>query len=245
MADIDQFIEVQSRLPGSVVARVTVTLDVANNRLVLTDNTAGAGAFSVTPLDGSPAASQLGLTAAAAGGTINGTALGAFVAATNLNLVVNAAGNPGIQRGSAARAPMDVLLVGGQAGIFRTFNPVGNPSRLGAYPLLPAARQVDVRLPGNNNDLQFAAQAPGLNLSSLQVRITNRAPAAQDSVAYDAANNVIEFRIPLSGRSANALAAQRGHRQRQRHPQRQRLHRHPLPGRPTTRRPYPPARQQQ
>jgi hypothetical protein len=211
LGDVQGFIEMQSRprdpggeLKATAAKRVTVSLDEANKRLVLTDATAGAGSFTVTALDDSAAAEQLGLTVPAVGGTITGNVLGQAKPATRLDAVANALGGAGVRRGSAARPPVDVLLVGGQAGIYRAFNPVGDPAHLGAYTVLQPALEVRVRFPSKDNDLEFSARVPGLDLSRLQVKVTTRT-ASTDSVTYDPVANRLELFIPSTGRSANAI----------------------------------------
>ncbi|MDB5289164.1 MAG: flagellar hook-associated 2 domain protein [Phycisphaerales bacterium] len=56
-------------------SKLTATLNTANNSINLTDNTGGAGAFSVAALNNSGAAKDLGILATGSGGAIQGTTL--------------------------------------------------------------------------------------------------------------------------------------------------------------------------
>ena len=205
MGDVEHFIEVQSRAAGSTVARVAVTLDLPSQRLVLTDQTAGGNTFGVTALNGSTVAAQLGIASNAAAATLNGGNFGApFTAATTLDQVRNATGPQGITRTFASGRPQDILLVAGQRGVFRAFNPVGDPSQPGLYGTLQPAGQVDVRFAGADNDIQFSAKQAGTDLRTLQVSVRTRT-GGTDSVTYNAVTNTLEFRIPNTGRTANQL----------------------------------------
>ncbi|MGD0464189.1 MAG: flagellin [Tepidisphaeraceae bacterium] len=57
--------------------KITASLATTGSGIVLTDSSGGAGTFSVTPLNASNAAADLGLTVAASGATITGADVGA------------------------------------------------------------------------------------------------------------------------------------------------------------------------
>lgn len=73
-------------------ARLRAEISASGDRLVLTDLTAGAGAFAVTALNGSQAAADLGLTGAASGGTITSRRLLSGLGTTLLSSFQGGAG---------------------------------------------------------------------------------------------------------------------------------------------------------
>jgi flagellar hook-associated protein 2 len=73
-------------------ARLKAEISADGDRLVLSDLTAGAGTFSVTALNGSQAAADLGLSGAASGGTITGRRLLSGLGTTLLSSLNGGAG---------------------------------------------------------------------------------------------------------------------------------------------------------
>jgi flagellar hook-associated protein 2 len=64
---------------------VNIVAKIDHDRLVLTDNTGGAGALTVTNAGGTTTASDLGLTAASAGGVLTGNSITSLSATTSLD----------------------------------------------------------------------------------------------------------------------------------------------------------------
>src|SRR5262249_25567447 len=152
----------------------------------------------------STAAAQLGIAGNGTGATLNGTALGSVAGTTRLDTVVNATGTVGITRGPTAQPPVDILLVGGRNGVFRTFNPLGDPARAGAYGTLQPAGTVNVRFPRADNDLQFTAKQAALDIKDLRVKVSIRS-GATNTVSFDLGTHVLEFKVPAAGLSANDI----------------------------------------
>jgi flagellar hook-associated protein 3 FlgL len=65
--------DVINQINTAAAGKVTASFATTGNGIVLTDNTTGAGTLTVTPLNASTAAADLGLTAPAVGNTITGT----------------------------------------------------------------------------------------------------------------------------------------------------------------------------
>ncbi|MDB5172872.1 MAG: flagellar hook-associated 2 domain protein [Phycisphaerales bacterium] len=77
-------------------SKLTATINAANNSINLTDNTGGAGAFSVAALNSSGAAKDLGILATGSGGAINGSTL---LAGLDSVLVTSLNGGSGLPLG--------------------------------------------------------------------------------------------------------------------------------------------------
>lgn len=96
---------------GSAVA----SLDTADNRIVLTDNSGGGGALTVAASDGAlQAAEDLGLLGASTGNTIQGTRL---IAGLNTTLLRSLNGGRGVTEGD--------LTITNRQGVATTFNTAG------------------------------------------------------------------------------------------------------------------------
>jgi flagellar hook-associated protein 3 FlgL len=65
--------DVLNQINTAAAGKLTASFSTTGNGIVLTDNTTGPGTLTVTPLNGSTAAADLGLTAPAVGNTITGT----------------------------------------------------------------------------------------------------------------------------------------------------------------------------
>jgi flagellar hook-associated protein 2 len=78
-------------------AKLKASINSAGNGIKLTDNSGGGGAFTIAPLNGSTAASDLGLTNAATGNNINGAPL---IAGLDSVLVRSLNGGNGISLGT-------------------------------------------------------------------------------------------------------------------------------------------------
>jgi len=65
--------DVLNQINTAAGAKLTASFSTTGNGIVLTDNTTGAGTLTVTPLNGSTAAADLGLNSPAVGNTITGT----------------------------------------------------------------------------------------------------------------------------------------------------------------------------
>jgi flagellar hook-associated protein 3 FlgL len=65
--------DVINQINTAAAGKVTSSFSTTGNGIVLTDNTAGGATFSLTPLNASSAAADLGLTTAASGNKITGT----------------------------------------------------------------------------------------------------------------------------------------------------------------------------
>jgi flagellar hook-associated protein 2 len=66
---------------------VNVVAKLDGDRLVINDNTGGSGTLSVVNAGGTTTASDLGLTATAAGGTLNGNSITKLTSSSNLDLL--------------------------------------------------------------------------------------------------------------------------------------------------------------
>jgi len=65
--------DVLNQINTASAGKITAGFSTTGNGIVLTDNTTGPGTLTVTPLNGSTAASDLGLSSPAVGNTITGT----------------------------------------------------------------------------------------------------------------------------------------------------------------------------
>ncbi|HAM72036.1 MAG TPA: hypothetical protein DCM86_10370, partial [Verrucomicrobiales bacterium] len=216
--DLKRFIEIGSRSPLGV-ARVTVELLTASadRKIRITDNTTGAGTFTLTAVGTSGAVSDLGLAADAAtrvGAVITGRKLGDnFAGATNLNdLKLDATGvsRVGVHRSAADK---DVLLVGGTRGIYRVFNPLGDPAMAGkAYPAIsePSRAAITVPIPGDNNDLIFTARQPGDAWSDTTVHFVNRGGTGPATVTWNPFTDSLVFDIRAATTATDILALLNG-----------------------------------
>src|SRR5262249_40833235 len=152
--DVVASITQQSNSPGgSPRVNVVVTPD---GRLQITDGGSGSGNLTIAALNGSPAVNDLGLLLSAGAtapdsSTIRGVQ---FVDSNQPLSQLSLKGSAGPASVGVRRSPqdVDVLVIGGSQGVYRTFNPVGDPSRFGTYPSLPGPSAL-VRFPGDNNDL--------------------------------------------------------------------------------------------
>ncbi|MBU6398951.1 MAG: LEPR-XLL domain-containing protein, partial [Verrucomicrobia bacterium] len=76
---------------------------------------------------------------------------------------------------------LDVLLVGGVGGVYRLFNPVGDPTNVGTvnYPVITAApASVTVVSPGDQNDLLFTAKQNGAQLNGVTISFVDTGKGA-------------------------------------------------------------------
>jgi flagellar hook-associated protein 2 len=78
-------------------SKLSASLDTANNSIVLTDNSGGAGTLSLAALNGSEAAQDLGLTGAASGHTLQGKTV---LASLDSTLVSSLHGGSGVPLGN-------------------------------------------------------------------------------------------------------------------------------------------------
>ncbi|MGD0388570.1 MAG: flagellar filament capping protein FliD [Tepidisphaeraceae bacterium] len=85
-------------------SKLKASINSAGNGITLTDTSGGAGTFTVTPQNGSQAASDLGLTAAASGTTIQGAPL---IAGLDSVLVRSLSGGSGITLGTISITDRD------------------------------------------------------------------------------------------------------------------------------------------
>ena len=192
VAQVIDKIQVQSRTTADdpATARVQVTLG-ADSKLVLTDKTALAGTgFAVEDLAGSDAGAGLHIAdVAAVGKTITGTTLTTVLHDQTPLATLN--GGAGVR----AFAGKDVLLVGGAAGVYRAFNPVGTPGSAdyGRAIVAPHSSAIVVS-PGENNDLRFTAKGIGSKLDGVLIRYVDSG-GADASVNYDRAAGTLVFRV--------------------------------------------------
>ncbi|MDA1013146.1 MAG: DUF4347 domain-containing protein, partial [Planctomycetota bacterium] len=211
LSDVITWIQNQSRLTASAAPRVTVALN--SGRLILTDTATGAGNLRIEALkdkDGafSPAALDLGLVsdlavARTSTGALTGNLIADGIADSALQsrplheVKLKTTNRTGVRRSTAN---VDVLLVGGSGGVFRTFNPVGDPALLGQYPRLISTSTVT--LPGKNNDLRFQARDLGTDLDEFTLKFT---AASALSAIWDAATRTLELKVEPSITTANDI----------------------------------------
>jgi flagellar hook-associated protein 3 FlgL len=108
----------------AAAGKVVASLATTGSGIVLTDTTGGTGALSVTPLNNSSAAKQLGLTTAASGATLTGNDTGAPTSAgifANLQALMNSLQSGDAQAITAAGQGISadttrVISYQGQAG---------------------------------------------------------------------------------------------------------------------------------
>ncbi|MFC1858440.1 hypothetical protein ACFL9U_10530, partial [Thermodesulfobacteriota bacterium] len=209
VGDVKNLIETQSRPLAGGDARVTVTIDEANKRFVIEQAgaVAGAGNFKIEKMNNSPAGDSLKIIKTADAGTptiINGDALvGDFSPEKVLGDLKTAIGSGIGVRRSADN--VDVLLVGGSDGVFRTINPLGDPSSLGRFPQ-NVFSQATVIVPGENNDLLFISKNKDLDLSAIKVTFEDRGAAVLfNSAEWNPVDSTLKIKIQPNITKANEI----------------------------------------
>jgi hypothetical protein len=160
-ADVKTSIENASRLAPGAAPRVAVSAGPDNN-IVLTGTTRGFSPRRVLPLNGSVAARDLNLLAAAfdpVKGTLTGGTIPLKAGQAPLG---NASPLSAFNNGVGARVGLrltDVLLVGSQDGVLRAFNPAGSPGDE-VYPRINKTLSATTGTVEAKNGLVFSVRQP-------------------------------------------------------------------------------------
>jgi hypothetical protein len=219
IGDIQTWIQKQTQ--GNIV--VTFTSPKSGQvQFKLQDNTIlHRDTFTVTALNASPALAELGLDTPGQFAVFGlGFGLTSKIlqtpgtaspnGATPLSALTNATGTSGIHRNPSDQ---DVLLVGGDQGLFRLFNPVGDPSVLGNYPAVPTAAtqaRFQLTIPGANNDLVVTAVQPGADLNKATVSLLNHGATGPARVSWDPVTQNLVFDLPSTGTAKDVLTLVNG-----------------------------------
>ncbi len=211
--DIAQAIRKQTKNEVSATAQVTNGGQNVNFRLF--DGTNGTGTFTVTAAGTSNALVELGFDVPAdTPKQILTKVLKAPASTTrdsSLTVLTNALGGSGIHRSANDQ---DVLLVGGDAGLFRLSNPLGDPSVLGAYPAIPGTAtqaQFQVKSAGANNDVLITANQNGPDVNGTTVSVaTHSSTSVPARTSWDPVNQNLVFDMPATATANDLLTLVNG-----------------------------------
>jgi hypothetical protein len=218
LGDIKTFIEAQAPKSGNNAPLVTVTLTPGTGMqfsFVVKDLSSALispDTFAITASADSPVVRELGLDVASITldtglfkkkDTIQGKVLTltaplgvGLLQNVTLDMFTNAAAGTGLHRSANNQ---DVLLVGGDKGIFRLINPLGDPSQFGFQATLAgnATRAMfDVAVPGPDNDLRITARQAGADLNDTKVSFVGHGATGPARISWNPVTKNLVFDLP-------------------------------------------------